>query len=302
MKRQDRYEARVRVVKAMAHPTRMFIVDELSRSGERCVCELTEMVGADISTVSKHLAILKNVGIIGDDKRGNQVFYRLKVPCIMDFFRCVEAVIECHAAGCKVLFVQVGGRTAWAVLFGHSIWQFCQGAKRPCSDGIAKRLSFLDRYLTLWIFVAMAVGVGLGRVLPRLATFINDLKFGETTSIPIALGLILMMYPAAGQGPLRGSGRRVSQLEGAGAVAGAELDRRPAADVRPGGRLPPRPAGVHGRADPGRLGPLHRHGHRLERAGQAATRNTAPAWWPSTASSRCSSTASTPMCSSWCCR
>ena len=62
MKRQDRYEARVRVVKAMAHPTRMFIVDELSRSGERCVCELTEMIGADISTVSKHLAILKNVG------------------------------------------------------------------------------------------------------------------------------------------------------------------------------------------------------------------------------------------------
>ena len=102
MKRQDRYEARVRVVKAMAHPTRMFIVDELSRSGERCVCELTEMVGADISTVSKHLAILKNVGIIGDDKRGNQVFYRLKVPCIMDFFRCVESVVDCHAAGCKV--------------------------------------------------------------------------------------------------------------------------------------------------------------------------------------------------------
>jgi DNA-binding transcriptional ArsR family regulator len=101
MKRQDRYETRVRVVKAMAHPTRMFIVDELSRSGERCVCELTEMVGADISTVSKHLAILKNVGIIGDDKRGNQVFYRLKVPCIMDFFRCVESVIECNASGGK---------------------------------------------------------------------------------------------------------------------------------------------------------------------------------------------------------
>ena len=102
MKRQDRYEARVRVVKAMAHPSRMFIVDELSRSGERCVCELTEMIGADISTVSKHLAILKNVGIIGDDKRGNQVFYRLRVPCIMDFFRCVESVIECNATDCKV--------------------------------------------------------------------------------------------------------------------------------------------------------------------------------------------------------
>ena len=62
-------------------------------------------------------------------------------------------------------------------------------------DGIAKRLSFLDRFLTLWIFVAMIVGVGLGRVAPGLGEFINGLKFGETTSIPIALGLILMMYP-----------------------------------------------------------------------------------------------------------
>ena len=62
MKSLSRYEARVRVVKAMAHTTRMFIVDELSRAGERCVCELTEMIGADISTVSKHLAILKNAG------------------------------------------------------------------------------------------------------------------------------------------------------------------------------------------------------------------------------------------------
>ena len=102
MKGQRQFESRVRIVKAMAHPTRMFIVDDLSRSGERCVCELTDMIGADISTVSKHLTVLKNAGLIEDDKRGNQVFYRLKVPCIMDFFRCVEAVIECNATGGKV--------------------------------------------------------------------------------------------------------------------------------------------------------------------------------------------------------
>jgi DNA-binding transcriptional ArsR family regulator len=94
MKAEAHYEARVRVVKAMAHPTRMFIVDELSRTGERCVCELTEMVGDDMSTVSKHLSVLKNAGIVADDKRGNQVFYRLLCPCIVDFFRCVESVIE----------------------------------------------------------------------------------------------------------------------------------------------------------------------------------------------------------------
>ena len=86
-------EARAKVMKALAHPSRLFIVDELSR-GERCVFELTEMVGADVSTVSKHLAVLKASGILIDDKRGAQVFYRLRVPCILNFFGCVEAVLE----------------------------------------------------------------------------------------------------------------------------------------------------------------------------------------------------------------
>ena len=88
-----RFEARATVVKAMAHPTRLFIVDELSRQ-ERCVCELRDMVGFDMSTVSKHLSILKNAGIVTDEKRGSQVFYSLRVPCILKFFSCVESVLQ----------------------------------------------------------------------------------------------------------------------------------------------------------------------------------------------------------------
>ena len=97
-------EARAQVMKGLAHPTRLFIVDELSR-GERCVCELTEMIGADVSTVSKHLALLKRAGIVLDDRRGAQVFYRLRVPCILNFFGCVEAVLEETGRG---RLVQIG--------------------------------------------------------------------------------------------------------------------------------------------------------------------------------------------------
>ena len=87
------YETRARLIKALAHPTRLFIVDVLSH-GEKCVCDLTELVGDDISTVSKHLSILKNAGIVSVEKRGLWVFYHLHTPCICNIFSCVQSVIE----------------------------------------------------------------------------------------------------------------------------------------------------------------------------------------------------------------
>lgn len=86
-----KHKNQARILKALAHPTRLFIVDELAR-GERSVRELTDMIGVEMPTVSRHLSILRNAGILADDKRGLQVFYRLRVPCVLNFFKCVEAV------------------------------------------------------------------------------------------------------------------------------------------------------------------------------------------------------------------
>jgi DNA-binding transcriptional ArsR family regulator len=94
--KRARYQARARIIKAMAHPTRLFLVDALSEKSQ-CVAELTQQVGADMSTVSKHLAVLKNVGIVEDEKKGAQIFYRLKTPCVMNFFGCVETVMKSTA-------------------------------------------------------------------------------------------------------------------------------------------------------------------------------------------------------------
>jgi len=87
------FARRAQVMKALGHPSRLRIVDELSR-GERCVCDLTQVIGHDMSTVSKHLRVLRQAGIVVDDKRGLQVFYRLKVPCVLNFFNCVDAVLD----------------------------------------------------------------------------------------------------------------------------------------------------------------------------------------------------------------
>ena len=94
---QAHYEARAKIIKALGHPARLMIVDELAEHGERCVCELTELVGTDMSTVSRHLSVLKNAGLVDDEKRGQMVYYRMRVKCLTKFFACVESVIKTNA-------------------------------------------------------------------------------------------------------------------------------------------------------------------------------------------------------------
>jgi len=88
---QARFKEQAQVFKALAHPARLMMVDALSRQ-ERCVCELAALVGSEMPTVSRHLAQLRHAGIVEDEKRGAQVFYRLVTPCVMNFFQCVASV------------------------------------------------------------------------------------------------------------------------------------------------------------------------------------------------------------------
>jgi len=100
------YEAKAAVLKALAHPSRLMMIDELAK-GERCVCELQALIGADMSTVSKHLALMKNAGVVDSRKEGQKVFFRLKVPCVMNFFTCVEAVIFAGSEDAAALAGQI---------------------------------------------------------------------------------------------------------------------------------------------------------------------------------------------------
>lgn len=86
-----KYKKRSDVIKALAHPTRLFIIDFLAQ-GEKCVCEIVEQVGDDTSTISKHLLVMKNAGLVESEKRGLKVFYKMTCPSISSLFDCLESI------------------------------------------------------------------------------------------------------------------------------------------------------------------------------------------------------------------
>ena len=93
MQPKELYEARAKISKALAHPTRLLLLDAL-REEELCVAELTELARADQSTVSKHLAILREAGFVTMKKKGSMSVYSVRCTCLDAFFKCIEAVLR----------------------------------------------------------------------------------------------------------------------------------------------------------------------------------------------------------------
>lgn len=87
------FEKQAEVAQAIAHPIRLAILDFL-RDEEQCVCDIAEAVGSERSNVSRHLSVMVNAGVLDSRKEGLNVYYRLKCPCILDFFSCIGKVLR----------------------------------------------------------------------------------------------------------------------------------------------------------------------------------------------------------------
>jgi ArsR family transcriptional regulator len=90
------FEKKAEIAKAIAHPLRIAIIDFL-KDGEQCVCDIAEFIGAERSNVSRHLSVMSAAGVLEYRKEGLKVIYKLKTPCILDFFACVTRVLKQQA-------------------------------------------------------------------------------------------------------------------------------------------------------------------------------------------------------------
>ncbi len=88
-----RYEMQARVIRALAHPIRVAIVELLGK-GEVCVCDIAQRVGAERSNVSRHLAVMLQADVVKTRKDGLQVFYSLRTPCVLNLLGCVSQTLK----------------------------------------------------------------------------------------------------------------------------------------------------------------------------------------------------------------
>lgn len=93
MEKNEEYKILADIFKALSHINRIKIIDFLCE-GEKCVCEIRNFINMDISTVSKHLSVLKKAGLIKDRKQRNQVYYQLLVPCLLNSSNCILKFVE----------------------------------------------------------------------------------------------------------------------------------------------------------------------------------------------------------------
>jgi DNA-binding transcriptional ArsR family regulator len=92
-KKQLLFQKQAEIVKAIAHPLRIAILDFL-KDGEQCVCDIAEHVGSERSNVSRHLSVMVNAGVLEHRKEGLKVIYKLRTPCILEFFSCITASLK----------------------------------------------------------------------------------------------------------------------------------------------------------------------------------------------------------------
>ena len=105
-RKQLLFEKQAEIAKAIAHPLRIAVVNFL-KDGEQCVCDIAEHIGSERSNVSRHLSVMLNAGLLEYRKEGLKVIYKLKTPCILDFFSCVSRVLKQQVKDNKLLLAEL---------------------------------------------------------------------------------------------------------------------------------------------------------------------------------------------------
>ena len=105
-RKQLLFEKQAEIAKAIAHPLRIAVVNFL-KDGEQCVCDIAEHVGSERSNVSRHLSVMSNASLLEYRKEGLKVIYKLKTPCILDFFSCVSRVLKQQVKDNKLLLAEL---------------------------------------------------------------------------------------------------------------------------------------------------------------------------------------------------
>jgi len=105
-RKQLLFEKQAEIAKAIAHPLRIAVVNFL-KDGEQCVCDIAEHIGSERSNVSRHLSVMSNASLLEYRKEGLKVIYKLKTPCILDFFSCVSRVLKQQVQDNKLLLAEL---------------------------------------------------------------------------------------------------------------------------------------------------------------------------------------------------